>query len=56
MNNETFDWNSRDPLFDEVAHYVVERQAVSASAIREKFVSALTEQTALSSSWSRRIS
>ena len=37
MNNETFDWNSRDPLFDEVAHYVVERQAVSASAICNKF-------------------
>lgn len=37
MNNETFDWNSRDPLFDEVAHYVVERQAVSASAISNKF-------------------
>ena len=37
MNNETFEWNSRDPLFDEVAHYVVERQAVSASAISDKF-------------------
>ncbi|MBR3893066.1 MAG: hypothetical protein IKJ20_06355 [Alistipes sp.] len=37
MNKETFDWNSRDPLFDEVAHYVVERQAVSASAISDKF-------------------
>ena len=37
MNNKTFDWNSRDPLFDEVAHYVVERQAVSASAICDKF-------------------
>ena len=37
MNNETFDWNSCDPLFDEVAHYVVERQAVSASAISDKF-------------------
>ena len=37
MNNKTFDWNSRDPLFDEVAHYVVERQAVSASAISDKF-------------------
>lgn len=37
MNNETFDWNSRDPLFDEVAHYAVERQAVSASAIGDKF-------------------
>ena len=37
MTNGTFDWNSRDPLFDEVAHYVVERQAVSASAISDKF-------------------
>lgn len=37
MNNKTFDWNSRDPLFDEVAHYVVEWQAVSASAISDKF-------------------
>ncbi len=37
MNNKTFDWNSRDPLFDEVAHYVVERQAVLVSAISDKF-------------------
>ena len=37
MNNKTFEWNSRDPLFDEVAHYVVERQAVLASAISDKF-------------------
>ena len=37
MENNTFDWNSRDPLFDEVAHYVVERQAVSVSAISDKF-------------------
>ena len=37
MNATFFDWNSRDPLFDEVAHYVVERQAVSASAISRKF-------------------
>ena len=37
MKNETFDWDNRDPLFDEVAHYVVERQAVSASAICYKF-------------------
>ena len=53
MENKTFDRSSRDRLFDEVAHYVVERQAVSASA---NFASALTEQNALSSSWSRRIS
>ena len=37
MNNESFDWNSRDRLFDKVAHYVVERQAVLASAISDKF-------------------
>ena len=37
MNATLFNWNSRDPLFDEVAHYVVERQAVSASAICDKF-------------------
>ena len=37
MKNETFDWNSRDRLFDEVAHYVVERQAVLASAISDRF-------------------
>lgn len=37
MNTTFFDWENRDPLFDEVAHYVVERQAVSASAICDKF-------------------
>ena len=37
MENKTFDRSSRDRLFDEVAHYVVERQAVSASAISNKF-------------------
>ncbi len=37
METRKFDWNGRDPLFDEVAHYVVERQAVSASAISDKF-------------------
>ena len=37
MNATFFNWNSRDPLFDKVAHYVVERQAVSASAISDKF-------------------
>ncbi|MBQ2796919.1 MAG: hypothetical protein IJF01_04205 [Tidjanibacter sp.] len=37
MNTTFFDWHNRDPLFDEVAHYVVERQAVSASAIGDKF-------------------
>ena len=37
MENKTFDRSNCDPLFDEVAHYVVERQAVSASAISDKF-------------------
>ena len=37
MTTTFFDWDNRDPLFDEVAHYVVERQAVSASAISDKF-------------------
>ena len=37
MNTTFFDWENRDRLFDEVAHYVVERQAVSASAISDKF-------------------
>ena len=37
MKNNTFDKSNCDPLFDEVAHYVVERQAVSASAISYKF-------------------
>ena len=37
MENKTFDRSNCDHLFDEVAHYVVERQAVSASAISDKF-------------------
>ena len=37
MENKTFDRSNCDPLFVEVAHYVVERQAVSASAISDKF-------------------
>ena len=37
MENKTFDRSNCDPLFDEVAHYVVERQMVSASAISRKF-------------------
>ena len=37
MENKTFDRSNCDRLFDEVAHYVVERQAVSASAISYKF-------------------
>ncbi len=37
MEKKTFDRSNCDPLFDEVAHYVVERQAVSASAISDKF-------------------
>lgn len=35
--NETFDWDSRDPLFDEVARYVAELQQVATSAISDKF-------------------
>ena len=45
MNNEPFDWYNCDPLFDAVAHYVVERQAVSASAISGNFASVQTEQS-----------
>ena len=37
MENKTFDRSNCDPLFDEVAHYVVERQAVLVSAISDKF-------------------
>ena len=37
MENKTFGRSNCDPLFDEVAHYVVERQAVSVSAICDKF-------------------
>lgn len=37
MNNETFDWNSCDPLFDEVAEYAQGQKRLTASGISEKF-------------------
>ena len=37
MNNETFDWNSRDPLFDEVVEYAGVQKRLTASGISEKF-------------------
>ena len=37
MNNETFDWNSRDPLFDEVVAYARWQKRLTASGISNKF-------------------
>ena len=37
MKNETFDWNSRDPLFDEVVEYAKGQKRLTASDISEKF-------------------
>ena len=37
MNNETFDWNNRDPLFDEVVEYAQEQKILTASGISERF-------------------
>ena len=37
MNNETFDWNSRDHLFDEVVAYARGQKRLTASGISEKF-------------------
>lgn len=37
MSNPAFDWNRRDPLFEAVAHDVINRQAVSALAICNQF-------------------
>ena len=37
MNNETFDWNSCDPLFDEVVEYAQGQKRLTASGISEKF-------------------
>ena len=37
MNNETFDWNSRDPLFDEVVAYAQWQKRLTASGISDKF-------------------
>jgi DNA segregation ATPase FtsK/SpoIIIE-like protein len=33
MNNETFDWNSRDHLFDEVVAYARGQKRLTASGI-----------------------
>ena len=37
MKNETFDWNSRDPLFDEVVEYARGQIRLTASGISYKF-------------------
>lgn len=37
MNTNTFDWNSRDPLFDEVVAYAKGQKRLTASGISEKF-------------------
>lgn len=37
MKIKYFDWNKRDPLFEEVAHYVVETQSVNTEALQQKF-------------------
>ena len=37
MENETFDWNSRDPLFDEVMAYARWQKRLTASGISNKF-------------------
>lgn len=37
MKNETFDWNSHDPLFDEVVAYAQGQKRLTASGISEKF-------------------
>ena len=37
MNNETFDWNSRDPLFDAVVAYARGQNRLTASGISERF-------------------
>ena len=37
MKNETFDWNNRDPLFDEVVEYARGQKRLTASGISNKF-------------------
>ena len=37
MTNGTFDWNNRDPLFDEVVEYARGQKRLIASGISEKF-------------------
>ena len=37
MKNETFDWNSHDPLFDAVVAYARGQNRLTASGISERF-------------------
>ena len=37
MNKETFDWHSRDSLFDEVVEYARGQKRLTASGISERF-------------------
>ena len=37
MKNETFDWDSCDPLFDEVVEYARGQKRLTASSISDKF-------------------
>ena len=37
MTNETFDWNSHDPLFNEVVEQARAQNSLTASGISEKF-------------------
>ena len=37
MKNETFDWNNRDSLFDEVVAYARGQKRLIASGISDKF-------------------
>ena len=37
MNKETFDWNNRDPLFDEVVAYAREQKRLTASGVSKQF-------------------
>ena len=37
MKNETFDWNSYDPLFAEVVAYAQGQKRLTASGISERF-------------------
>lgn len=38
MTNETFDWNNRDPLFVEVARFIVENNRMTlGSSLERKF-------------------
>ena len=37
MKNKTFDWNSHDPLFNEVVEYANGQKILTASGVSEKF-------------------